>query len=654
MKEFRKINTESVSNRIIIVRILFLKGLSLIYLISYLSLYSQIQGLWGNDGLFPSNIFLKRLKENLQGHKYYLFYPSLAWLLNIESNAIENLLYILCLLGIIISLLIICYEKYFLNSISFFILWYIHYNFIFLGQIFMKFACDNLLTEIGFIAIFFAPFSFRNINYIFIVNDICYYILKFILFKFMVSTGINIIGSECPYWTSFNGLSFFFQGQGLLSKNSYFFHNNLSDNAKKIISAFGYFCILYLPIGYFLVWRRFSIYAGQLTFLFNLFFILAGNYGVLNLLVIILNIINFDDYFFRAIFSRNFLKKWGLDTVSGLVPGYFAEKKILDKEIKKYEDDLEKIRKEIDKKNDKKEKDKNKNSEELKELNKKYNETRKKIIELSEEIYYEGPKVEESLIVESSLLKELFIFINFSCAILLLVYIIIYPIKRLIKGVTVIEQLPTYQFKHVLIAASVYVFIYILVFFLINLAGKLKNTIFSEKGMMDSLLYEMMENRKDKDNDKNNVNGIEFIKNIKRPNCIKIISMTVLNVFKMSKYLIFMAIFGFYYLGSVNYFLLNIDVELYPEKSKSEDNDEPEKPGLFQNCLAFSNIIFSNYNVYGIYGNTQKEIQGILGRSELEIEYLTEFDKYTWKTVNFNYKLTLENSDPKFLFFHLP
>ena len=104
MKEFRKINTESVSNRIIIVRILFLKGLSLIYLISYLSLYSQIQGLWGNDGLFPSNIFLKRLKENLQGHKYYLFYPSLAWLLNIESNAIENLLYILCLLGIIISL----------------------------------------------------------------------------------------------------------------------------------------------------------------------------------------------------------------------------------------------------------------------------------------------------------------------------------------------------------------------------------------------------------------------------------------------------------------------------------------------------------------------------------------------------------------------
>ena len=105
----------------------------------------------------------------------------------------------------------------------------------------IKFASDNLLTEIGFISIFFAPFTFRYINYIYITNNISFYVLKFILFKFMVSTGINIIGSECSYWSSFNGLSFFFQGQNLLSSNSYFFHNNLSDNAKKIVSAF-YLC----------------------------------------------------------------------------------------------------------------------------------------------------------------------------------------------------------------------------------------------------------------------------------------------------------------------------------------------------------------------------------------------------------------------------
>ena len=663
MKEFHKINTESVPNRIVVVRILFLKGVSLIYLISYLSLYGQIQGLWGNDGLFPSNLFLKKLQENLKGHKYYLFYPTLAWALNLESNAVENLLYILCLFGIIISLLIVFYDKYFFNSISFFILWYIHYNFIILGQIFMRFANDNLLTEIGFVSIFFAPFSFRYVNYIYIINDICYYLLKFILFKFMVSTGVNIIGSLCPYWTSFNGLSFFFQGQNLLSKNSYFFHTFLSDNVKKIISAFGYFCLLYLPIGYFLFWRRISIYAGQITFLFNLFLIFAGNYGVLNLLVIVLNIVNFDDYFFRAILSRNFLEKWGLETIAGLIPAYFADKKNLDKEINKYEEELKKLGKEIEEKNEKKNKDKEIDKEkislELKELNKKYNNVRKKIIELSEEMYDDGPKLETSLIVESSILKEFFIFINFSCGILLLVYILIYPIKRLVKGVTVIEQVPTEKFKYVLIVGSVYVFIYIIIFFFINLVSKLKNSIFSEKGIMDSLLQEMMEKNKENNegnnDNNNNLNATSLVKSIKKPDCIKIIKMSIMNIIKTTKYLFFIILFTFYYLGSVKYFLLNIDVELYPQKNSTlEDNDKLIEPGLFQNLLSFSDIIFSNYYVYGIYGNTQKEIQSVLGRSELEIEYMTELDKYSWKTVNFKYKLSLENTEPKFLFFHLP
>ena len=35
--------------------------------------------------------------------------------------------------------------------------------------------------RIGFVSIFFAPFSFRYVNYIYIINDICYYLLKFIL-----------------------------------------------------------------------------------------------------------------------------------------------------------------------------------------------------------------------------------------------------------------------------------------------------------------------------------------------------------------------------------------------------------------------------------------------------------------------------------------
>ena len=140
----------------------------------------------------------------------------------------------------------------------------------------MRFALDCLLSEIGFISIFFASFSFKSINYIFQLNNISFYALKFILAKFIVSIGIYILGSQYPDWTTFNGLSFFFQGQLSLSSLSFYFHNYLSDNATKILSAFGYFCILYLPVENFSIWTRFSIYAGQITFLFNLFFIFVN------------------------------------------------------------------------------------------------------------------------------------------------------------------------------------------------------------------------------------------------------------------------------------------------------------------------------------------------------------------------------------------
>ena len=66
-------------------------------------------------------------------------------------------------------------------------------------------------------------------------------------------------------------------------------------------------------------------------------------------------------------------------------------------------------------------------------------------------------------------MKECFIFINFLCANLLFVYIILYPTKRLIKGITVIEQLHTQNFKYTINIVSILIFVYIIVVFLINL-----------------------------------------------------------------------------------------------------------------------------------------------------------------------------------------
>ncbi len=239
------------------------------------------------------------------------------------------------------------------------------------------------------------------------------------------------------------------------------------------------------------------------------------------------------------------------------------------------------------------------------------------------------------------------------CANLLFVYIILYPIKRLVQGLSIIEQLPKSKFKMTLIFFSIYVFIYIVLSVFINLVSKLKLTMFSEKGVMNSVMNEIMENNKKKGNITNEDIQKKLKEGLNKKNYIKILFHAMFNLFKMSKYIIVIIIFSIYYLGSVKYFLLNIDVELFPSNAKDESKDD-NSPNGFQNYVFLSDILFSNYNVYGVYGNTQQEIQSVLGRSELEIEYTTEINNNKWYTVNFNYKLGPNNSVPKFLWFYMP
>ena len=170
-------------------------------------------------------------------------------------------------------------------------------------------------------------------------------------------------------------------------------------------------------------------------------------------------------------------------------------------------------------------------------------------------------------------------------------------------------------------------------------------------------MNEIMENNRNKNINNNNNEDIkdDLKKGLNKKNYCRIIIFAMFNLLRMSKYILLIIIFSVYYLGSVNYFLLSIDVELAPRNSNSDkDSKEENSPGTFQNFVFLSDLIFGNYNAYGIYGNTQEEIKSVLGRNELEIEYLTEINKNIWKTINFEYKLGPNNSNPKFLFFHTP
>ena len=637
MKIIQDINKNCVLNRILITRIIFLRGLSLIYLIFFISVYNQIQGLWGKDGILPSNLFLSRIKIELKNN-YFISYPTLAWFLNLNSNSIENYMYIITIIGILISLLILFKNKYLTNCIGFFILWYILYNINLLGQSFTKFSCDTLLSEIGFITIFFAPFSFdglKYINYITQINNIAFYLLKFILLKYMLSTGINIIGSKSPFWLSFNGLNYFFEALAVPTPLSYIFHYSLKDKFKKIISAFCYFILLYIPFGYFLVWRRICIYAGQITFIFNLLLALVENYGVLHLLIFLLNSLNFDDMFYRSILNKKILNYFTLDYLSIIIPIYIKEKRERNKLINQEENKLISIKEKIDA-----EKDENK----IIQLKKEYTIIRRKILDLVDDEGYNDSRIEDTLIISSNITKEIYYFVNFLCANLFIVFIYLYPIKNLLNNSLLLHETIKHKLKLPLIILCIYIYLIILIIIIINIGYKLKNALLSEKNIMSSIVTKMIE-----------YNNNDFIEDSDNNGSVnKNFSDSFFKIsFQIIKYVLIIVLFTIYFIGSVKFFLLNIDIDLFEEKirtSKLANEIEKNNYAFIKYIVSISDNLFSNYDIYGIYGNIQSEILSDMGRSELEFEYtIFNHNVSKWYNINYGYR-----KSPKFLFFYLP
>src|SRR4029077_4483772 len=79
----------------------FLRTLSLTYLIAFVSLWVQVDGLIGSDGMSPLNQFLPAARAQL-GRAAYARLPTLCWF-----NSSNAFLHFLCGGGVVLSLLLI-------------------------------------------------------------------------------------------------------------------------------------------------------------------------------------------------------------------------------------------------------------------------------------------------------------------------------------------------------------------------------------------------------------------------------------------------------------------------------------------------------------------------------------------------------------------
>lgn len=146
----------------------------------------------------------------------------------------ENSLHFICLFGVGISLSILINKRIFLNKIGFTLLFIFYLTFYISGQIFVSYQWDYLLLEAGFIGIFLAPLTKSQLSEVTSSEETSYYLMRFLMFKYVFGTGVNKLLSGCEQWATLNALNNFFQNTPLPHSFSYIFHN-YSDFIKKTL-----------------------------------------------------------------------------------------------------------------------------------------------------------------------------------------------------------------------------------------------------------------------------------------------------------------------------------------------------------------------------------------------------------------------------------
>ena len=277
-------------------RWLFLRGLGCIYLIAFLSLWVQIHGLVGSNGILPAGQYLEVVRQQIGTEGYYLV-PTLFWL-----NPSDAFLHFLCAGGVLLSLVLIAG---FVPSFALVGLWAFYLSLVTVGQVFLSFQWDVLLLEAGFLAIFFAPLQLRDtFTHASQSSTAFLWLLRWLLFRLMFASGFVKLASD-EVWRNLTALNFHYETQPLPTWFGWYAHQ-LPEGFHKA-STIGMFAAeLVVPFLVFAPPRPRTVGCLGLIVL-QILIILTGNYCFFNLLTIVLCLLLIDDVMWKALLPKQFM-----------------------------------------------------------------------------------------------------------------------------------------------------------------------------------------------------------------------------------------------------------------------------------------------------------------------------------------------------------
>ncbi|MDE0469034.1 MAG: lipase maturation factor family protein [Candidatus Poribacteria bacterium] len=277
-------------------RWLFLRGLGCIYLIAFLSLWVQIHGLVGSNGILPAGQYLEAVRQQIGTEGYYLV-PTLFWL-----NPSDIFLHFLCAGGVLLSLVLIAG---FVPSFALVGLWAFYLSLVTVGQVFLSFQWDVLLLEAGFLAIFFAPLQLRDTFTRASQSSTAFlWLLRWLLFRLMFASGFVKLASD-EVWRNLTALNFHYETQPLPTWFGWYVHQ-LPEWFHKA-STIGMFAAE-LVVSFLIFAPRRARTVGCLGLIvLQILITLTGNYCFFNLLTILLCLLLIDDVMWKSLLPKRFM-----------------------------------------------------------------------------------------------------------------------------------------------------------------------------------------------------------------------------------------------------------------------------------------------------------------------------------------------------------
>ena len=274
-----------------LTRWVFLRALGVIYLVAFISLWTQISGLIGHNGVLPAGQFMSAVKQqcDAQGISLERFHmlPTLCWF-----DASDSFLNFQCIVGTICALLLIIDVA---PAPCLALLWLFYLSLSTVGQDFLGFQWDNLLLETGFLAIFLAPLQILPLlSHKSAPSRIVLWLLRLLLFKLMFSSGCVKLLSGDPNWRNLTALTFHYQTQPLPTWIGWY--------ASQLPLWFQIFsCAVLFTIELGAPWlifgpRRVRFFGGAAIVGSQILILLTGNYTFFNILTIALCLLLLDDF----------------------------------------------------------------------------------------------------------------------------------------------------------------------------------------------------------------------------------------------------------------------------------------------------------------------------------------------------------------------